>query len=127
VSVIPVENDPDRELNLDISQIQKCELHGSENSDRLVGLILNDRKVLLAPINPFDPKLIALANDGEASAMIKVIEAFHSGVDPAVDINPYLRQRVATKPKQRRFRSLIRKMGATCRRIRPKCFSLGLL
>jgi hypothetical protein len=66
-------------------------------------LVLSDRRILLGPIHPFDPTGIQNLNHKETSALIEVIEAHRSGVDPEIDPNPYLRQ-LAAKNNFKGFR-----------------------
>ncbi len=106
ISIKPIENDPDKELNIEISSIQKCKIgYEVKEPNRYVDLFLSDRKIVLCPINPFEPKPILLVNHNEASAMINLINAFRSNVEPEIDTNPYLRQ-LATKDNLKRFKSL---------------------
>lgn len=98
ISIIPIENDPAKELNVDISLIQECKIeYMAQNLNRAVGLILSDRRFFLYPINPFDPRHILNVNHNETTALIKVIDAFRSNSYPDLETNPYLRQLAAKK------------------------------
>jgi hypothetical protein len=106
ISIIPVENNPDKEISIDISQIQKCKLrYAAGEPNRSVELVLNGRRFFLFPINPFEPNTVLYVNHSEANAMINVIDSFRSNMDPKVDPNLYLRQ-MKTKDSLKRFRNL---------------------
>jgi hypothetical protein len=96
ISVTPVDNDPGKELNLDMSLIRAWKVfYISGSSNRAVELILDDRIVILSPINPFEPSLVLHVNHNEVSAMINIINAFRSNTHPEISTNPYLRQLAA--------------------------------
>ena len=104
IKVTSIPNDPDKELFVDMSLIQKCGIfHGAQYPQRAVELLLSDRKIILFPVNPFEPNPILHVNHDETSAMISVINAFRSDVDPDIDPNPYLRQ-LATKDNLKSFK-----------------------
>lgn len=105
IKVLPVDGDPDNELEVRISQIRKYKIGYVQNRLRNIYLILEDRKIILAPVNPFDHRHILNVNRDEVSAMSDVINAFCSGATPKVNTNPYLRQ-LATKDVLKRFRNL---------------------
>lgn len=106
LTVIPLESGTDKELSIDISEIENCRIHHKiRNPNYLVGLLLHDRRIDLAPVNPFEPSLILHVNHNEATEMINVINAFRSGVKSEVNPNPYLRE-LATDEKYREFRRL---------------------
>ena len=92
IHITVTDNDPDKELSIDIPSIRKCKLGYIGNNNRHVVLFLNGTGFLLGPVHPIDPTGIQNLNHNETSALIKVIEAFRSNTDPAIDTNPYLRQ-----------------------------------
>lgn len=105
IKVLPVDSDPDKELEIKVEQIRKCKIGYVQNRLRNIYLTLDDRKLILAPVNPFDHRHILNVNRNEVLAMADVIEAFRSGATPKINTNPYLRQ-LATKDVLKRFRNL---------------------
>lgn len=104
INVIPVESDPEKALTIDISLIHRCKIFSNGRyPTQYVEVSLDDRKILLCPVNPFDPNHIVNGNQNEASAMIKTVDAFHLNMDPQVDTNPYERQ-MAMKDNLKRFK-----------------------
>ena len=107
--IVPTENDPDKELNLNLSQVRECKIYTvSKNPNRGIELILPDRKIMLFPVHPFDPSPIFFAvykNHNETPALKAVIDAFRSNATIKINANPYLRQ-LATKDNLKRFKML---------------------
>ncbi len=112
INVIPTENSPGGDLNIHMSVIQKCKINYIvQNPNRSVELILKNGRIILSPVNPFEPRPVLNVNHNEVSAMIGVIEAFRLNMDPRIDPNPYLRQ-LGTKNRLKRFRALDQKWDA---------------
>jgi hypothetical protein len=103
LSIISRENDPDKELSVALSLIRGCNISpGGQYSNQLVEISLNDRKISLSPVTPFDPKTILMGNHAEAYALRNTIDALRSDMDPQIDGNPYVRQ-LAEKANIKRF------------------------
>lgn len=99
LSVTSVDNDPKKELNVDVSLIRKCKITpNSQISNQTVEVFTDGRKISLYPVTPFDPYIVLIGNHAEASALLNTIDALRSNIDPQVDPNPYLRQ-LSTKDK----------------------------
>lgn len=92
IRILSIGNDPDKDLIIDISSIQRCRLGYTGNNNRHVVLSIGGGGFLLGPVHPFDPRGIRNFNHSETSALLKVVEAFRSNTDPRLDPNPYLRQ-----------------------------------
>lgn len=106
IRVIPMENDSDKELTVEISKVQKCTLfYNSRNRNRAVELDLNDKSIVLSPVNPFGLSRTLHVNHNETTALLNLINALKSNADPGISPNPYLRQ-LATKDDLKRFRKL---------------------
>ncbi len=103
IHIIPIDDYTDKELAIDISEIENCKLGYAQINYWQVELFLKRGRILLGPVHPIDPKGIQNLNRAEASALIKVIEAFRSNTDPGVDANPYTRQ-LAEKNNLKGFR-----------------------
>lgn len=103
IHIIPIDNYSDKELKIDIAEIQNCKIGYAQINYWQVDLLLKKGRILLGPVHPIDPRGIQNLNRAEASALIKVIEAFRSGNDPEVDTNPYTRQ-LAEKNNLKWFR-----------------------
>jgi hypothetical protein len=93
LSLVSIDNDPNKELNVALSLIRNCSISpGGQYSNQSVEILLDDRKISLSPVTPFDPKTILMGNHTEAYAMVNTIDALRSNVDPQIDGNPYVRQ-----------------------------------
>ena len=103
LNIISMDNDPDKELSVALSLIRSCNISpGGQYSNQLIEILLNDRKISLSPVTPFDPKTILMGNHAEAYALRNTIDALRSDMDPQIDSNPYVRQ-LAEKANVKRF------------------------
>lgn len=106
IYVQPVDNDLDQELLLEISIIQHCnEYYSGLGVKRSVEVRFSDKRILLIPINPFEPNPTFYTNDNEVRSLIDVINAFRVNTKPQVHSNAYLRQ-LATRDSLKEIRSL---------------------
>ena len=106
IKIIPIENNSDRELTVDVSLIQKCKLfYNSQNRNRAIELYLNDKRIVLSPVNPFGLSRTLHMNHSETTALLNLINALKAGAKPDTNPNPYLRQ-LATKDNLKRYREL---------------------
>jgi hypothetical protein len=112
INVIPTENDSGGDLNVHLSVIEKCKINYLvQNPNHSVELILKNGRLILSPVNPFEPRPVLNVNHNEVSAMVGVIEALRLNMEPRIDPNPYLRQ-LGTKNRLKRFRALDQKWDA---------------
>jgi hypothetical protein len=112
INIIPTENGSGGDLNVHMSVIEKCKInYVVQNPNRSVELILKNGRLILSPVNPFEPRPVLNVNHNEVSAMISVIEALRLNLVPRIDPNPYIRQ-LRTKNRLKRFRVLDQKWDA---------------
>ena len=92
IQIFSIENNRDKELTINVSSVQRCRLGYTGNNNRHIVLSIGEDGLLLGPVHPIDPKGIRNFNHTEASALLRVIDAFRSNTNPEIGTNPYLRQ-----------------------------------
>jgi len=92
-------------MDINIALIQDCKIaYSGKGAVQFVTLILNNKKIALFPINPFNPSHMLHANGDEVIALLEVLNAFRSNFNAQVNTNPYLRQ-LSANNKNKYFRS----------------------